>query len=71
MLLRANIVPMLTKRTFKNFGHKRQPIPLVTTLWHGALTLTFTGMCLNWDKISTWIFGKDSSKSEPDWDEDL
>lgn len=43
----SRIIPY---RTFKNFGHKRQPIPGVSLLWHGFLTFTFIGLGVEWKR---------------------
>lgn len=52
MLRPIKILNLASKRNFKNFGHKREPIPLVTTLWHGFLTCTFIGLGLEWN---VWV----------------
>ncbi|CAG5027370.1 unnamed protein product [Parnassius apollo] len=49
-------------RTFKNFGHKRQPVPRITVLWHGFLTFSFIGLGIEWKRIGRMIFGEDFGK---------
>lgn len=41
---------LVFSRPIKNFGHKRQPVPLVTTIWHGFLTFSFVGLVIKWEK---------------------
>ncbi|PZC85315.1 hypothetical protein B5X24_HaOG201811 [Helicoverpa armigera] len=48
---------VISNRPFKNFGHKRQPIPVVTTFWHGFLTFTFIGLAIEWKRIKNFLFG--------------
>lgn len=48
MFLKLYNSSLNTRRTFKNFGHKPQPIPGVTILWHGFLTFTFIGCFIDW-----------------------
>lgn len=50
-------IMMSSQRTYKNFGHKREPIPTVTILWHGFLSFTFIGLGVEWKKIGNFIFG--------------
>lgn len=50
MLRNFKTTVVVSQRTFKNFGHKRQPIPFVTTLWHGFLTFTFIGCGIEWKR---------------------
>lgn len=50
MVLQPKTVTTIASRTFKNFGHKREPEAFVTVLWHGFLTFSMIGMGLNWDR---------------------
>lgn len=49
-MLNVYKITYLNTRTFKNFGHKRQPVSMFTTLWHGFLTFTFIGLGINWKR---------------------
>ncbi|KAJ0179984.1 hypothetical protein K1T71_004575 [Dendrolimus kikuchii] len=55
-MLTAKTVLLSSQRTYKNFGHKRQPVPTVTFLWHGFLTCTFIGLAIEWKKIGHFLF---------------
>lgn len=44
------VINSLNSKGFKNFGHKKQPLPIVTVLWHGYLTFMFIGLCINWKR---------------------
>ncbi|CAB3252083.1 unnamed protein product [Arctia plantaginis] len=57
MLRHSKTINVVSSRSIKNFGHKRQPVPIITTLWHGFLTFTFIGLVLEWKKIKMLIFG--------------
>ncbi|KAF9814050.1 hypothetical protein SFRURICE_004397 [Spodoptera frugiperda] len=59
MLRHFKPVTIISQRSFKNFGHKRQPVPVVTTLWHGFLTFSFIGLGIEWKTIKTFLFGED------------
>ncbi|CAH1644217.1 unnamed protein product [Spodoptera littoralis] len=59
MLRYLKPVTIINQRSFKNFGHKRQPIPVITTLWHGFLTFSFIGLGIEWKRIRTFLFGAD------------
>ncbi|VVC92881.1 unnamed protein product [Leptidea sinapis] len=53
-----------SRRTFKKFGHKQQPVPAITVLWHGFLTFTFIGMGINWKRISRFMFGEEPNQEQ-------
>ncbi|CAG4937269.1 unnamed protein product [Colias eurytheme] len=47
------------RRTYKNFGHKREPEPRFTVIWHGFLTFSFIGLGVEWKRVLKFFFGDD------------
>lgn len=37
-------------KNFKNFGHKKQPVPRFTFYWHAFLTFSFIGLGIEWKR---------------------
>lgn len=44
----ASAVPNHCTRTYKNFGHQRQNVPLITNVWHWLVVLSIVGAVINW-----------------------
>ncbi|CAH4019767.1 unnamed protein product [Pieris brassicae] len=63
MFRKLREVYRLDKRTYKNFGHKREPEPLFTVLWHGFLTFSFIGMGIEWKRMYRFFFDEEPERS--------
>ncbi|XP_026328863.1 uncharacterized protein LOC113236865 [Hyposmocoma kahamanoa] len=61
----------INTRTYKNFGHKRQPEALVTVLWQGFLTFTFIGIGIEWKRIAKIFFGDEHGVEQGPWDAEI
>ncbi|CAH0727862.1 unnamed protein product, partial [Brenthis ino] len=64
MLRIAKNYMIINNRSFKNFGHKRQPESRFTVLWHGFLTFTFIGFGIEWKRVTKFFFGESTNDTK-------
>ncbi|PNF24667.1 Calcium uptake protein 1-like protein, mitochondrial [Cryptotermes secundus] len=53
-----------TRRHFKNFGHKPEPMPLFTKLWYSFVFLGFIGLAMDWKGMRKKLFPKVDAVSQ-------